>query len=70
MADPKVQMMMGEDSDGRNVIMVPNDAEPLGMMFKEPAATVAAGTSTGTTATVSFTAGPDTDTDPPDSDSD
>lgn len=70
MTEPKVKMMVGEDEAGNEVIMAPNDEKPLGMLFKEALPVATTGSTTGTTATVSVTAGPDADTDPPDSDSD
>ena len=59
-----------ETADGSVVAIYPEDAQPFGKQFLEDIPQAAAGTTTGTTATVSVTLGPDVDTDPADSDSD
>lgn len=73
MVPGKVLQMIPESAQGQLqagdvVSMIPVDVLPFGMEYREKieAANIAA--STGTTATVSVTWGPDGDTDPPDSD--
>lgn len=65
-----VHLTMGEDDQGKPVFMIPEDSRPLGMLHAQQMNIAAAGTTTGTTTTVSVTWGPDADTDPADSDSD
>jgi hypothetical protein len=48
--------------------MIPVDVLPFGMDYREKIQAADVVAATGTTATVSVTWGPDTDTDPPDSD--
>jgi hypothetical protein len=69
----KVLQMMpegaqGELKPGDVVSMIPVDVLPFGMDYREQIEAANVAGSTGTTSTVSVTWGPDSDTDPPDSD--
>jgi hypothetical protein len=59
----------GELKAGDVISIIPVDVLPFGMEFREQIEAVGITAGTTTTATVSITWGPDTDTDPPDSDS-
>lgn len=70
----KVLQMMpegaqGELKPGDVVSMIPVDVLPFGMDYREQIEASNMAGATGTTKTVSVTWGPDSDTDPPDSDS-
>ena len=62
------ESVKGPMKDGDVVSLIPVDVLPFGMEYREQIA-VSAMSTTGTTATVSITWGPDSDTDPPDTDS-
>lgn len=73
MVPGKVLQMIPESAQGQLkpgdvVSMIPVDVLPFGMDYREKIQAANVVAATGTTATVSVTWGPDTDTDPPDSD--
>lgn len=61
------ESVKGGVKDGDVVSVIPVDVLPFGMEYREQIQATSA-IPTGTSATVSVTWGPDTDTDPPDSD--